>query len=72
MQSQVVLWVKCCPLWSYVDFLSSLLEMILQNDYELQKRNPVLSLVLKIQLLPKNENNRVLRITRLESLSQQT
>ena len=41
MQPQVVLWVKYCPLWSYVGFLSSLLEMILQDDFELQKRSPV-------------------------------
>ena len=42
--------------WYIVTFFSFLSEMILQNDFELQKRGHVFSLVLKIQLVSNNLN----------------
>ena len=60
--------IHCFPM---LTFFSSLSEMISQNVYELQKRSLVFSLVLKIQLFPKNRNACMLGITRLEPVSQQ-
>ena len=51
---------------SMLSCVSSLSEMISQNDFELQKRSPVFSPVLKKQFFPKNRNTYVLRITRLK------